>query len=247
VAARGITSALQGFREQDPSALLLGVSDELEVGCAPYVSSEEVARRVAEAERAARAAAAKSDDAPARALQDMMNGTLEAKDAVTALREALVRAPWMDAIPPERYNAEQRAAMEERERAAAALAALLERRKGELNSELARLGGELRDIACGFDERLARAAAARAGTASALNALELYRARLGESVVARGVEEAGARACLARGEALSAGGGGARAAYEAHARAAEHAAGVYEAALGADSVHSGKAPMGCAP
>jgi hypothetical protein len=138
---------------------------------------------VAEAERAAREAAANKDDAPQRALQDMMSGTLEAKDAVTVLRESLVRLPWMDAIAPEKYNAEQRGIMEERGRAAKELEALLAARKSELHEELARGAGELRAIARAFDERLAGLAARRRAVGSALAALELYRARLAEGCV----------------------------------------------------------------
>ncbi len=219
---------------EDPHALLLQVSDETEVGLSPYISAEEVARRVAESQRAAREAAANKDDAPQRALQDMMSGTLEAKDAVTVLRESLVRLPWMDAIPEEKYNAEQRGVMEERGRAAAALEALLERRKAELNAELVRLGGELREIGLGFDERLRALGRRRGAVASALASLELYRARLGESVCERGVGEGAVRRSGARAGELEEGARGALGAYEAHAALCEAAGAAYEAAAAAD-------------
>jgi hypothetical protein len=120
----------------------------------PYISAEEVARAVEEEERRRREAEANKDDAPQRALQDMMGGTLEAKDEVTLLREKLVKPPWMDAIPEAKYNAEQREYAAERAAAALALEEVLERRKVELGAEVVRLAGEVRDTVCAFDERL---------------------------------------------------------------------------------------------
>jgi hypothetical protein len=133
---------------EEPASVLV-VSDELEVGLSPYVSPAELARRAAEEERRLREANANKDDAPQRALMDMMSGTLAAKDEITALREALVKQPWMDAVPEEKWNIEQREVMADRATKEAALTELLERNRLELNAELTRIGNELKDIVAG--------------------------------------------------------------------------------------------------
>jgi hypothetical protein len=65
---------------------VLAVTAE-EVGHAPHISAAEAAATAAAAAEAAkRAAAALVDDAPARALIDMMGGALEGKDELTAMQ-----------------------------------------------------------------------------------------------------------------------------------------------------------------
>ena len=54
----------------------------------------------------ARLKALNADDAPERALDDMMNGTLEVKRDLSLLDASLVREEWMD-LPEEEQTEEQ--------------------------------------------------------------------------------------------------------------------------------------------
>jgi hypothetical protein len=210
------------------------VSDECEVGMSPYISAEEVARAVEEEERRRREAEANKDDAPQRALQDMMGGTLEAKDEVTLLREKLVKPPWMDAIPEAKYNAEQREYAAERAAAALALEEVLERRKVELGAEVVRLAGEIRDTVCAFDERLGALGAHRAALATHLAALDLYSTYLSSCLATRGGWKDGEHHLRASEEALRGEVEAAGALYAAHAGLCERGAGGVEEALGSE-------------
>jgi len=198
-------------------ANLLHLSPETQVGMAPYVSPEEKVRLAEEEERRRREKEANKDDAPERAIQDMMGGTLEAKDEVTVLREKTVKAPWMDAIPEEKFNSDQRAAWAERAAAVVALEELLERRRIEVNLEMNRLAGELRDIVATFDERLGALGKQRKAVAASLAALDLYRSHLVCLVHKRAVHLDG-RSHLRSGESyLSSEAETAGALYAAHA------------------------------
>lgn len=83
-----------------------------EVGFEKYISAAERKRLEEEEERKRREAANSKDNAPDRALDEMMGGTLEAKDELAKLEQELVREPWMDALAPEEMTPEQREKLE---------------------------------------------------------------------------------------------------------------------------------------
>jgi hypothetical protein len=81
--------------EEVPQSVLKVAGEE--VGFAPWEDPEEKSRREVEERRKAEEAAKNRDDAPERALDDMMRGTLEEKDEVQRAEDALrlLRQPWM--------------------------------------------------------------------------------------------------------------------------------------------------------
>lgn len=156
-----------------------------EVPFSRYVSREERAAIAAEEERKRREAAALKDDAPLRALNDMMGGTLEGRDELEVMVESLRREPWMDTTPDNQLTPEQRAALA----AYASKAAAIEEEKGKrrnfLTAEMNRLQMEIRDLATSFDERLAHLARVKTATSAALAAQEAYLTHLATSVQER--------------------------------------------------------------
>jgi len=85
------------FEDERPEGLLEATREE--VGFEPWQDPEEERRRAEEARAREEAASSNKDDAPTRALDDMMRGTLEEKDDVQRTEDALrmARQPWMDA------------------------------------------------------------------------------------------------------------------------------------------------------
>ena len=93
--------------EEDPKRVLT-VSDA-EVGFDRYVTAAERADLEAAELRKQQAAAAAKDDAPERALQQMMGGTLDVQDDLTKLQQSLVREAWMDELTEDQMSPEQKA------------------------------------------------------------------------------------------------------------------------------------------
>ena len=92
--------------DEQPERVLEVTQDE--IGFEKYITEAEKARLAEEeAARQARMADGK-DDAPERALQDMMGGTLEAKDDLALLESELQRQPWMDELTEEEMTEEQK-------------------------------------------------------------------------------------------------------------------------------------------
>lgn len=157
---------------------------DAEVEFERWVSPEEAAAR--EAERAAAAAAAASrDDAPDRALHDMMYGTLAAEDAIAALENDLNRPEWADEVPREAWSEEQRDEWAAYEARVEHLDTVKLARKRDLEAELHTLSNEARDAVAAWDERLRLLAVAETSTRRMVVTLEWYAACLGESVAAR--------------------------------------------------------------
>lgn len=79
----------------------LQISDD-EIGLAPYVSEEEIRSKQEAETKKKQQDAGKQDDAPMRALQDMMGGTLAKKDELQLLEEAVASLyePWMEQADP---------------------------------------------------------------------------------------------------------------------------------------------------
>ncbi|KAA0154953.1 hypothetical protein FNF29_02097 [Cafeteria roenbergensis] len=86
------------FEDERPEALLEASREE--VGFDEWEPPAVVKAREEEARRRAEEAAKHKDDAPERALDDMMSGTLEEKDEVQRAEDAMRagRQPWMDDV-----------------------------------------------------------------------------------------------------------------------------------------------------
>lgn len=97
--------------DEKPNSVLTVTAEE--IGFEKYITEAERRAIEDEAARKAAAAAAKKDDAPERALQDMMGGTLEAKDEISLLEQNLKREPWMDELTEAEMSDEQRKALAE--------------------------------------------------------------------------------------------------------------------------------------
>lgn len=98
------------FDDERPEHVL-EVTDE-DIGFEKYVTEAERKQIAEEAERKRLAAAANKDDAPERALDDMMGGTLEAKNEINLLELELQREPWMDELTRAEMTEEQIAELE---------------------------------------------------------------------------------------------------------------------------------------
>ena len=155
----------------------LKVSDA-EVGLSPYISPAEQRRRAEEEAKKKQAAAANKDDAPERALNDMMGGTLEGKNELDALADSLVREPWMDTVPLDQMTPEQKTALAAYNKLAAALEDERAKARNTLQAELTKLVGELKDIVDSFEAKVSTLAKTRTTTAAIIQAQEMYIAKL---------------------------------------------------------------------
>jgi len=162
---------------------------QADIGFEPYVSEEERARRAAEEEAVRVAAAANKDAAPQRALADMMDGTLKAKDALEIMAEELGPRPdFMNSDSaeavggPDTWTEEQRRAAEAWNSRHAALQEARAQRAKEQDTEMRKLLQDVKDIVAAFDKKLAAALSQRAQVASSSAALELYALKLGLAV-----------------------------------------------------------------
>ena len=131
----------------------LKVSDA-EVGLSPYISPAEQRRRAEEEAKKKQAAAANKDDAPERALNDMMGGTLEGKNELDALADSLVREPWMDTVPLDQMTPDQKSALAAYNKLAAALEDERAKARNTLQAELTKLVGELKDNVDTFEAKV---------------------------------------------------------------------------------------------
>jgi hypothetical protein len=126
----------------------------------------------------------KGDDMPTRALNDMMNGTLEVKkEVVTA--DSLVKEDWMDEIPFSQMNDEQKKAVEEFKIQAKAIADAAEKQKKALELELKKLRSEVNEVVKVFDEKVDNMANLRSTVLEMILTQELYCMRLGLSAMRR--------------------------------------------------------------
>jgi hypothetical protein len=183
----GVSALIDPFlcSMEAPEATLQVTEDE--VGCSPYLSPEELRRREDEKDLVRRDAERKKDDAPGRALDEMMGGTLSGKDELERLEKVVAQAfePWMateaEADMTPEYKSlyagymSKKAALEE-ERA---------NRRNALNGEATKLTTEIRELVHSFEEKTAALAKKRVGTQSAVLALELYASRLAVSCCVR--------------------------------------------------------------
>jgi len=128
----------------------LTVSDE-DVGFEPYRTAAEQAELEIEEQHRREREEANRDDAPQRALQDMMHGTLQPPDELKLMEEALVREPWMDEVENELLTEAQRATLADYDAQAAALRQAQEQRKRDLEAELVVIRGDVDGVVDDFD------------------------------------------------------------------------------------------------
>jgi len=124
----------------------------------------------------------KGDDAPTRALDDMMGGTLEVKKEVLTT-DSLVRQDWMDVLSFEEMTPEQKKEVDEYEAQSKAIADALEKQRKALELELKKLRSEVNDLIKIFDEKVLKIDALRTQIQSSISTQELYLARLGSSIM----------------------------------------------------------------
>ena len=162
-----------GLQRDEIADSVLTVTDE-EVGVPRYVSEEERARRAAEAERKRLEALSKKDDAGARALNQMMGGTLEKKSNLEAEAAQLVREPWMDELTEEQMTKEQQEALAKFEAKVKAMEERREATRKSLNLELRKLKTEVADILKNLDGKVEKLFLLRVETLGRLCVQELY-------------------------------------------------------------------------
>jgi len=141
-------------------------------------AAERLEREKLEEEQASKQA--QSDDAPERALMEMMNGTLEVKKQIA--QEPLQRPSWMDEISPEEMSEDQQkevATYEEKEKERVQA---LEEHRQALTLELKKLRSEINDIASAFDKSVVSLQSDRFQVRNVIAQNELYQTRLANSI-----------------------------------------------------------------
>ncbi|GMI02333.1 hypothetical protein TrLO_g7419 [Triparma laevis f. longispina] len=126
----------------------------------------------------------KGDDLPTRALNDMMNGTLEVKKEIIS-EDSLVREEWMDEIPFEQMSEEQRKALDEYNGKLKAIAEALEKQRKALELELKKLRSEVAEVVKAFDDKVMACYELRSAVHVTIHTQELYCHRLGMSIMQR--------------------------------------------------------------
>ena len=144
-----------------------------------YITAAE-RKRIEEEEEAARlkAMGTGEDNAPERALQEMMGGTLEEKTDANALEIELVREEWMDELLYEEMSEEQRKLVEEFEAKQKALNEEKEKYRKGLELELKKIRSEIAEMCANYDVKLAEFIEIRSRTMEAVLTQELYILRL---------------------------------------------------------------------
>eukprot|EP01138_Halocafeteria_seosinensis_P000119 gb/GECG01000123.1/.p1 GENE.gb/GECG01000123.1/~~gb/GECG01000123.1/.p1 ORF type:complete len:2383 (+),score=366.81 gb/GECG01000123.1/:1-7149(+) len=162
---------------------ILEVSEE-DVGFKPYVSEAELRRQKEEEERRRREAEANKDDAPERALHEMMYGTLEKKDALAALEKELDNEfePWMDAVAEEQMSEEQKRKYYQYKSKLEEVEEQREARRQSLEDELRKLTNDVRESRANFDSKVAELRKSYLEFYESVIALQLYAVRLAENV-----------------------------------------------------------------
>jgi WD40 repeat protein len=154
------------------------VTDE-EMPIERYVTEAE-RERIAEEEEAKRlrGLANDTDNAPQRALNDMMNGTIEVAAELNALEIELVREEWMDELLYEEMSDEQRKLVEDFEAKQKALTEEKEKYRKGLELELKKIKGEVSEICASHDDKLKAFRQVKTRYQEAILTQELYCLRL---------------------------------------------------------------------
>lgn len=160
------------------------VADD-EVKSRPFETEKMRQIRLAEEERKRREAANEDDDGKKRALEDMMNGTLEVKRDVLSDASALHRPEWMNDLPVELMSEAQKKEKEEFDERYAALLDERAKYKKSLEVEMKKLKVEANESQKIFDDKFTQMARLKILTQREILAQELYISRLALSMVKR--------------------------------------------------------------
>ena len=162
---------------------MLEVTEE-DVGFKPYVSEAELRRQREEEEMRRRQAEANKDDAPERALHDMMYGTLEKKDALAALEKELDNEfePWMETLTEDQMNDAQKRAYTDYKAKLEEVQEQREVRKQSLEAELRKLTSEVKESRVAFDSKVSELKKSYLEFYESVVSQQLYAVRLAENV-----------------------------------------------------------------
>ncbi|KAF4667930.1 hypothetical protein FOL46_002283 [Perkinsus olseni] len=134
---------------------VLEVSDK-EIGAEKWISKEERARLDAEAaaETERLRKLQEDDGGRQKALITMMGGTLKTKKDLSPLEVRLEREEWMDTVPEDEMDEEQKAAFADQLAREKALAEEQEAYRTRLGEELEQLKAEIKESTAAFDDGL---------------------------------------------------------------------------------------------
>lgn len=122
------------------------------------------------------------DDVAGRALQDMMNGTLEVKKENLA-NQSMVKEAWMLEIPADEMTAEQKKLVAQFEVAQHKFLEEKEKYRKSLDSELKKIKSEIADICKAFDDKLRALQESYLGMRRSVLIQHLYELRLAEDLM----------------------------------------------------------------
>lgn len=122
------------------------------------------------------------DDVAGRALQDMMNGTLEVKKE-NLVNQSMEKEPWMLEIPADEMTAEQKKLVAQFEAAQHKFLEEKEKYRKSLDSELKKIKSEISDICKAFDDKLRALQENYLGMRRSVLIQHLYELRLAEDLM----------------------------------------------------------------
>ena len=161
---------------------VLQLKDE-EITTSVYESKKDREARLKKEEEARLLAeSAKGDDIPTRALNDMMNGTLEVKKEAIS-EDMLVREEWMDEVPFAEMTEDQKKALDEYNLKAKEIMEALEKQRKALELELKKIKSEVAEVVKSFDDKLVVLENLRAAVQITTQTQEMYCYRLGLAVM----------------------------------------------------------------
>ncbi|CEO95160.1 Cilia- and flagella-associated protein 43 [Plasmodiophora brassicae] len=155
-----LAALLRTGTTNDADALLEVGDDEVHVPLVLSAAQLE-AKRAADTERERAEAARRADDAPERALKDMMDGTLESKKGLSLLSDDIDRPAFMTAASEDKWTDEEKAMAAAYNEKRAARAVEREARRKQLEALLKKARTDAQDAIRAFDERVDRLAGRR--------------------------------------------------------------------------------------
>jgi hypothetical protein len=168
--------------EVHDSAILV---DDSEVSSRPYETAAMREDRLRLEEERRKATSNEDDDGRQRALQDMMNGTLEVKRDLLAEASNLVRPEWMDEMDPALLTDAQKKEIEVFDEKYKALQEEKAAYRKALELEMKRLRMEIHDSKKSFDEKISGMERVKILVMREVLSQELYIGRLSLSMVKR--------------------------------------------------------------
>lgn len=161
------------------------VVDDREINSRPYETAAMREERLRLEEERRKATANDDDDGRQRALQDMMNGTLEVKRDVFAEASNLHRPEWMDELDPALMTDAQKKEIEEFDEKYKALQEEKAAYRKALELEMKRLRMEIVESKKSFDEKVHTMERIKILVSREMLSQELYISRLSLSMVKR--------------------------------------------------------------